>query len=90
MQITKGELKQIIAEEVQRVQNEKDEFETLVENYAYGYAEDADAEYVSKDAVIDFLEVLEENKIPREALEAFMENLPENTVNSILKDVLED
>lgn len=90
MQITKGELKQIIAEEVQRVQNEKDEFETLVENYAYGYAEDADAEYVSKDAVIDFLEVLEENKIPREALEAFMENLPENTVNGILKDVLED
>lgn len=90
MQITKGELKQIIAEEVQKVSNEKDEVETLVENYAYGYSEDADAEFVSKDALIDFLEVLEESKIPREALEAFMENLPENVVKNILKDVLED
>jgi predicted nucleic-acid-binding protein len=90
MQITRGELKQIIAEEVQRVQEEKDEVETLVENYAYGYAEDADAEFVSKDALIDFLEVLEENQIPREALEAFMENLPENMVQNVLKDVLED
>lgn len=90
MQITKGELKQIIAEEVQKVSSEKDEVETLVENYAYGYSEDADAEFVSKDALIDFLEVLEESKIPREALEAFMENLPENVVKNILKDVLED
>ena len=90
MQITKGELKQIIAEEVQKVSSEKDQVETLVENYAHGYAEDPDAEFVSKDALIDFLEVLEENKIPREALEAFMENLPENMVTGVLKDVLED
>lgn len=90
MQITRGELKRIIAEEVQRVANEKDEVEKLVEGYAHGYAEDADVEFVSKDALIDFLEVLEETKIPREALEAFMENLPEETVSGILKEVLED
>jgi predicted nucleic-acid-binding protein len=90
MQITKGELKQIIAEEVERVAKEKDQVETLVESYAHGYAEDADAEYVSKDALIDFLEVLEENKIPREALEAFMQNLPEQMVTGVLVDVLED
>jgi hypothetical protein len=90
MQITRGELKQIIAEEVQRVEKEKDHTETLVESYAYGYAEDADAEFVSKDAIIDFLEVLEESQIPREALEAFMENLPEGMVQNVLKDVLED
>ncbi len=89
MQITKGELKQIIAEEVQRVSTEKDSVELMVESYANGYAEDPDAEFVSKDALIDFLEVLEESKIPREALEAFMENLPEKTVSSILKDVLD-
>ena len=90
MQITRGELKRIIAEEVQRVAEEKDETQVLVEGYAQGYAEDADAEYVSKDALIDFLEVLDENKIPREALEAFMENLPEGMVTDVLKDVLED
>ena len=90
MQITRGELKQIIAEEVQRVAEEKDEVQSLVEGYAHGYAEDADVEYVSKEAIIDFLEVLEETKIPREALEAFMENLPEETVSGILREVLED
>lgn len=90
MQITKGELKQIIAEEVQNISQEKDEKDVLVENYAACYSEDADGEYVSKDALIDFLEVLEESKIPREALEAFMENLPEDSVMSVLKDVLED
>lgn len=90
MQIKRGELKQIIAEEVERVSKEKDEVETLVESYAHGYAEDADVEFVSKEALIDFLEVLEETKIPREALEAFMENLPEETVTGILREVLED
>lgn len=90
MQITKGELKQIIAEEIQRVASEKDEVETLVEGYAYGYAEDPDADFVSKDALIDFLEVLEENKIPREALEAFMDNLPQEMVSGVLKEVLDE
>lgn len=89
MQITRGELKRIIAEEVQKVADEKDELEALVENYANGYAEDADVEYVSKESVIDFLQVLEENKIPREALEAFMQFMPEDTVTSVLKDVVE-
>lgn len=90
MQITRGELKKIIAEEVQRVAEEKDEVETLVEGYAYGYAEDADGEFVSKDALVDFLEVIEENQIPKQALEAFLQNMPEDLVTSVLKDVLED
>lgn len=90
MQITRGELKKIIAEEVEYIASEKGEVESLVESYAHGYAEDPDQEYVSKDALIDFLQVLEENKIPKEALEAFMENLPENMVTNVLKDVLED
>jgi hypothetical protein len=90
MQITRGELKKIIAEEVQRVAEEKDEVETLVEGYVHGYAEDADGEFVSKDALVDFLEVIEENQIPRQALEAFMQNMPEDLVTNVLKDVLED
>lgn len=90
MQITRGELKKIIAEEVDRVASEKDEVETLVEGYCNGYAVDPDSEYVSKEAVIDFLEVLEESNIPRDAVEAFMQNLSENCVTGILREVLED
>ena len=88
MQITKGELKQIIAEEVERVAKEKDEVETLVEGYVEAYQ--ADDDHVSKEALIDFLEVLEETKIPKIALEAFISNLPEEIVTPLLKEVVEE
>lgn len=89
MQLTRKQLKQIISEEVENVANEQDEVETLLEGYSNAYAEE-DSEYVSKEALIDFLEVLEENKIPRSAFEAFMVNLPEEIVLPILKEVVEE
>ena len=90
MQLTRKQLKQIISEEVENVANEQDEVETLLEGYSSAYTEEASSEYISKEALIDFLEVLEENKIPRSAFEAFMVNLPEEIVLPILKEVVEE
>lgn len=89
MQLTRKELKQIISEEIENVANEKDEVETLLENYSSSY-EDSDSEYISKDALIDFLEVMSESKIPKAAFEAFMNNLPEDNISPILKEALEE
>lgn len=86
MQLTKKQLKELISEEMETVANEADELDTLVESYAAGY--DADENSVSKEALIDFLNVLEESRIPLSALEAFMQNLPENSVAPLLKEVL--
>lgn len=88
MQITKGQLKSIIAEEMENVANETDEVETLVEGYTASYEIDEDT--VSKEALIDFLEVLEETRIPKAALEAFMSSLPEEIVAPLLKEVVEE
>lgn len=78
----------MIQEEMENVSNELDEVETLVEGYSRSYEIDEDS--VSKEALIDFLEVLEETKIPKIALEAFMSNLPEEMIAPLLKQVIED
>jgi len=90
MQLTRKQLKQIISEEIETVANEKDEVETLLEGYSASYEEEADSDFVSKQAIIDFLEVMTENKIPKVAFEAFMNNLPEESVTPILKEALEE
>lgn len=87
MQLTKKQLKDIISEEMENVANEKDRLDTLLENYARDY--DANEKSISKDALIDFLQVLEENEIPYDAFTAFMDNLPENTVTNILSEVVD-
>jgi predicted TPR repeat methyltransferase len=86
MQITKKQLKQIISEEMETVANEKDRFDTLLEGYASGY--EADEQTVSKEALIDFLDVLEESRIPLSAFQAFMENMPQQNVSAILSEVV--
>jgi uncharacterized protein (UPF0335 family) len=90
MQITKKQLKEIISEEIENISDEKDEFETLLENYSDAYADSKDSDFVSKEALIDFLEVLQEDKVPRMAFEAFMINLPEESVIKILKETIEE
>jgi hypothetical protein len=87
MQISKKQLKEIIAEEMESVANEKSAVDTLLEGYAADY--DANEATVSKEALIDFLNVLEEGTIPLEAFQAFMENMPEQTVTGILSEVVE-
>ena len=88
MQISKQKLKEIISEEIENIAEEADEVETLIESYTNVYEVDGDS--VSKEALIDFLEVLEETKIPKVALEAFMNNLPEEMVAPLLKEVVEE
>jgi hypothetical protein len=87
MQISKKQLKTIINEEMERVSSEKDNLDTLLEGYVAGY--EGNEETVSKEALIDFLEVLEESEIPYSAFAAFMENLPEQTVSNILSEVVD-
>ena len=77
-----------LSEEIENVANEPDEIETLLEGYSSSYEEDEN--YVSKEALIDFLEVMSENKIPKIAFEAFMNNLPEKDVTPVLKEALEE
>lgn len=88
MELTKKQLKQIISEEVEKVSSSPDAYETLVEGYANGYG--GNEEVVPKQALIDLLEVLEESTIPRDAFEAFMENLDESKVSSLLKEVVSE
>lgn len=88
MQLTRKQLKQIISEEIENVANEPDEIETLLEGYSSSYEEDEN--FISKQAIIDFLEVMSENKIPKIAFEAFMNNLPEEDVAPVLKEALEE
>lgn len=87
MQITRKQLKQIISEETERLADEADKYDTLLESYAAGY--NGDEERISKEALIDMLEVLEESTIPREAFDAFMQNMPENLVEGILSEVVD-
>lgn len=87
MQITLGQLRRLISEEAHRIKEGKDECEALVESYTDSYSVDDD--YVSKDALIDFVQALDEEKIPKIALEAFMANLPDETVTALLKEVVE-
>ncbi len=89
MQISKDELRKIIREEVERSEREDVVLENLVESYAEAYASSQEG-YVSKESVVDFLEVLDENKIPVEALQAFLAFLPEDSVRGILREALED
>jgi len=88
MQLTRKQLKQIISEEVENIANESDEIETLLENYQEAYS-DENSEYISKEALIDFLEIMEEQKIPKSAFEAFIFNLPEEKTLNVLKEVVE-
>ena len=86
MQLTRKQLKEIISEEVEKISEQEVELESLMEGYVSDYG--ADDETISKEAMIDFLEVMEESKISRQAFEAFMEHLPEEVVTSILKEVV--
>lgn len=88
MQITRGQLKQIISEELEKIESEEFEIDELLNEFAEIYS-DSDSEYVTSDSVVDFLEALEETKIPKAALYAFMTALPQDKVKSILRESLE-
>jgi uncharacterized membrane protein YheB (UPF0754 family) len=86
MQITRKQLKEIISEEMEKISEESDGLDTLLENYAAAY--NSNEQYVDKQALIDFLEVMDGNKIPKDLFENFMHNLPEKSVTDILSEVV--
>lgn len=87
MQISKGELKQIISEELEKIESDEHELDGLLNEYLEIYA--SDDESVTVDSVVDFLEALNEEKIPKSALYAFLAALPQDSVKGILKEALE-
>jgi len=89
MQITRGQLKQIISEELEKIESEEFEIDELLNEFAEVYSDNENSDYVTSDSVVDFLETLQETHIPKAALYAFMSALPQDKVKSILKEALE-
>ena len=87
MQITKKQLKQLIAEEAEKLSEDTAKLNKLVEGYVSGYG--GNEEMVPKEAVIDLLEVIEEQGIPRYAFDQLLESLNEQSVSELLSEVLE-
>ena len=89
MEITKGRLREIISEELESSSKEDKEITRLMETYIQAYNDGVKMDTVPKEAVIDFLEVLEEERVPVEIFEAIMNNIPQKKIKSILKEVVE-
>jgi hypothetical protein len=87
MQITRKQLKQIIAEETEKIAESSDKLENLFEGFVNSY--DNKDEFVDKQSLIDLLEIMEEGMIPKEAFEAFINNLPEDSAIKVLSEVVE-
>lgn len=87
MQITRKQLKQIISEEVENLSEQADKLENLVEGFVNSY--DNKDDFVDKQSLIDLLEIMEEGMIPKEAFEAFVSNLPEDSALKVLSEVVE-
>ena len=90
MEITKGRLREIISEELESSSKEDKEITRLMETYIEAYNDGVKMDTVPKEAVIDFLEVLEEERVPVEIFEAIMNNIPQKKIKSILKEVVEN
>lgn len=87
MQITKKQLKQLISEEAEKLSEDTAKLNKLVEGYVAGYGGNDDA--VPKEALIDLLEVLEEDTIPRYAFDQLVESMNDQKVSELLSEVLE-
>jgi hypothetical protein len=87
MQITKKQLKQLISEEVENISEETARFEQLVESYVTETGGDSDS--VPKQAIIDLLEVLDEETISRDAFDYLVESLNNEKISELLSEVVE-
>ena len=86
MQVPKAEVKKIIAEEIEQIENENAHMDSLLEEYLSAYS--LDEENVSKEAVLDLMEMLGETKIPKLAIAKLLEYLPKENVAEVLGEVL--
>lgn len=89
MQITRGQLKQIISEELEKIESDEFEIDNLLNEFVDVYSDEEDNEFVTSDSVVDFVEALEETRIPKAAILAFMSALPQDKVKKVLKEALE-
>jgi hypothetical protein len=89
MEITKGRLREIISEELELSSKEDKELSRLMESYIEAYNDGVKVDTVPKEAVVDFLEVLDAERLPVEIFEAIVNNIPHKTIKKILKEVVE-
>jgi len=89
MEITKGRLREIISEELELSSKEDKELSRLMESYIEAYNNGVKVDTVPKEAVVDFLEVLDAERLPVEIFEAIVNNIPQKTIKKILKEVVE-
>jgi len=90
MQISKSRLQEIIKEELEMSEREDKELTRLMENYVEAYNDGSRLSTVPKEAVIDFLEVLEESRLPVETFEAIINTLSEKKIKKMLREVVEN
>lgn len=90
MDISKGRLREIINEELELSAKEDKELTRLMETYIEAYNDGAKLDTIPKEAVIDFLEVIEEERIPVEIFEAIVNNIPQKKIKSLLREVVEE
>jgi hypothetical protein len=90
MEITKERLRQIINEEIELQEKEDTKLSRLFESYVnisnYGIKQQT----IDKEAIINFLTVLKEDKLPIETFEAIVNTLPSESVKSLLEELLEE
>ncbi len=89
MEITKGRLREIISEELELSSKEDKELSRLMESYIEAYNDGLKVDTVPKEAVVDFLEVLDAERLPVEIFEAIVNHIPQKTIKKILKEVVE-
>ena len=89
MEITKGRLREIISEELELSSKEDKELSRLMESYIEAYNDGVKVDTVPKEAVVDFLEVLDAERLPVEIFEAIVNHIPQKTIKKILKEVVE-
>jgi VIT1/CCC1 family predicted Fe2+/Mn2+ transporter len=89
MEISKSRLKEIIKEEIELSRQADKEISLLMESYIETHNYGVKKNTVPKEAIIDLLEVLSEEELPVETLEAIINTLPEDTVKTVLKEFVE-
>lgn len=89
MKLTKGEVKKIISEELEKIKSEDSDHDSLVEEFSSVYTVKENKDFVDKEAVIDLLNLLEENTIPADVFKLVVDCFPQQTINKVLKEALE-
>lgn len=89
MEITKARLKQIIEEEIELSAREDRELTSLMEGYIEAYNGGEKKDTIPKEAIVDFLDILQEQELPIEIFESIVNTISENKIKGILKEVVE-